>query len=167
MALESVGCLFLALKIEGHYPIAEADAEEIKREDDVLLQGTPFISAILLFYLNTLVTDTHNKIILANAIVYLTVIFFVLRGYAKIKSNPVSRFFSAIFLVWLASSFGFVFLISYFPSIFPYILNLPLLGSVLFGIGLAMVPILSTALAVVYFRQRYGVKQIGRLKWRT
>jgi hypothetical protein len=160
MALEAVGCLFLAWKIAGRYPTAKAGTEEIKREDDVLLQGTPFISAILLFYLNTLVSDTNNKIILANAIVYLTLIFFVLRGFAKIKSNPTSRFFSALFLVWLGSSFGFVFLVSYFPSIFPYILELPLLGILLYGIGLAIVPILSTALAVAYLTQRYGIRQV-------
>jgi len=166
MTLEVVGCLFLAMKIGGRYLIAEADAEEIKKEDEVLLQGTPFISAILLFYLNALVTDTNNRIALANTIAYLTVIFFVLRGFAKIKSNPKSRFLSAVILVWLASSYGFVFLVSYSPSIFPNILKMPILGQVLYALALAIVPILGTALALVYLQQRYGVKP-ARLVWRT
>gem|GEM_PF-2906742 len=164
MTLETFGCMFLSLKISGRYPIAEGDADEIKREDDVLLQGTPFISAVLLFYLNALVTDTHNRITLANAIVYLTVTFFVLRGYAKIRSNPKARLFSALILVWLASSYGFVLLVSYSPSIFPNILKMPILGQVLYGLALAIVPILGTALALVYLTQRYGLTNLTKLR---
>lgn len=164
MILEMVGCLFVTLKIARRYPIAEADAEEIKREDDVLLQGTPFVSAILLFYLNIIVSDTNSKIILADAIVFLTVSFYVVRAYAKIKSSPIHRLFSAVLLVWLAGSFVFLFLVAFFPYIFPTILTLPPLVFVLFGIGLAIIPILLTALGVAYLRQRYGVKTVRRLK---
>jgi len=164
MVLEGVGCVFLAWEMERRYPIAEADAEEIKREDDVLLQGTPFVSAILLFYLNIMVADTNSKIILANAIVFLTVSFYAVRAYAKIKSSPIYRLISAFLLVWLASSFFFLFLVAFFPFIFPSILTLPPLVFVLSCTGLAVIPMLSTALGVRYLRQRYGVQTARRLK---
>lgn len=63
MIVEGILCLLLIPKLENRFHFVKALPEEIKREDDVLLQGTPFISAVLFFYLNIL--SSNSDIIVA------------------------------------------------------------------------------------------------------
>lgn len=162
--LESAGCLFLALKIAELHPIAQADVSEIEREDDVLLQGITFISAILFFYVNTLASDVNIKFWVSVMIILSTGSFYLLRALAKIKSDSNLRFYSAFLMVWVASSYVFEFLVFFLPIIFPPVLNLPPLGQVMTVISFAVIPFFLSALAGVYLPRRYGIKP---LLWRT
>jgi hypothetical protein len=49
MGLEGFGSSLLVNRTSKKFKTIRATPDEIKREDDVLLQGTPFISAILFF----------------------------------------------------------------------------------------------------------------------
>jgi hypothetical protein len=162
--LESVACLFLALKMAKHHPIARADAREIEREDDVLLQGITFASAVLFFYVNMLTSDMNVKFWVSLMIICSTGSFYLFRALAKIKSDPYYRFYSAFLLVWVACSYVFEFVVIFFPVIFPKILSMPPLAQVSAVVGFTVIPILLTALAGAYLPQRYGVKSFRQLK---
>lgn len=141
------------------YHFLKAPPEEIKREDDVLLQGTPFISAILFFYVNMLMPDGNNKLIIAFAIAVSTGTFYVLRARAKIKSDAKYRFWSVYFLIFLCASFIYEIIAITYPLYAHFLLTTPVLFQILLVSSLAIIPIFSLALATSYFPYRYGVER--------
>jgi hypothetical protein len=146
---------FLATKIETRFHFKKADDDEIEREDDVLLQGATFVTAILFFYVNTLLIDQHSRILLGLAFSFLTGSFYLLRAYAKIKSRADYRFMSSFFFVWGITSFAFEIAVAIFPALFPTIPELPTVFLMLIFVGL-MILFLLYALSFVYFYKRYG-----------
>ena len=131
---------------------------KLKREDDVLLQGTPFLSAILLFYVTTLTPDVGAKIKLGLVIVLFTGTFYVLRAIGKIKSLPKYRFLSMFFLIYLGTSVVYEIAILTFPAFFPSFLTLPLIIQVSTIAGSGITVFLPSALVGLYFPRRYGVR---------
>ena len=146
---------FLATKIERRFHFTKADDDEIEKEDDVLLQGATFITAILFFYVNTLLSSQHSKISFGLVFSFLTGSFYLLRAYAKIKSRADYRFFSAFFFVWGVTSFAFEIAVALFPAFFPTILTLSAIFFTLVFVGL-MFLFLLYALSFIYFYKRYG-----------
>jgi len=149
-------CPFLARRIESRFHFTKADDEEIRKEDDVLLQGATFISAILFFYVNTLLSDRYSKIILGLAFSLLTGSFYIFRAYAKIKSRADYRFFSAFLFAAGATSYAFEIALLLFPTFFPTILALPAIFLSSLIMGLAFILYLSNSLLLIYFYKRYG-----------
>lgn len=157
MGLEGFACFLAVIKLSNRFKIIKAPPDEIRREDDVLLQGTPFLSAILFFYLTTITSDIKAKVILGLSIVLFTGTFYVLRAVAKIKSLPKYRFVSMFFLVYLGTSAIFEIFVTVFPLVFPSFLTLPSSIQVLTIAGSGVTVFLPTALVGLYFPKRYGV----------
>jgi hypothetical protein len=158
MVLEGLGCLVLVIKVAKRFPDIRAPPDEIRREDDVLLQGTPFISAILFFYLTTLTSDVNVKVSIGLAIVLLTGTFYVLRAIAKIKCLPNLRLWSIFFLVYLGTSTLYEIAVLLFPTLFPFILSLPQIIQIFVLGSLIIITVLPTAIVGAYFPKRYGAK---------
>jgi hypothetical protein len=164
MLLIAGGCLLLAIKIAKN--VIQAPSDEIRREDDVLLQGTPFISTVLFFYINISITNYTVKLTLGLAIVLLTGTFYVLRALAKIKSNPELRFSSMFFLIYLSTAVIYEIVVLLSPEAFPWILTLPLLIQVMIVACLVIITFLPSAFCSAYFSKRYGVRPPTWLKKR-
>ena len=158
MGLEGLGCSLLVIKLSKKLKTIQAPPDEIRREDDVLLQGTPFISAILFFYLTTLTSDIWAKVTLGLSIVLFTGTFYVLRAIAKIKSLPKYRFASMFFLVYLGMCVIYEIVVLLFPAFFPSFLTLPPIIQVSTIAGLGITVFLPSALVGLYFPRRYGVR---------
>jgi len=165
MGLEGLGCSFLVYRLSKKLKTVQATPDEIKREDDVLLQGTPFISAILFFYLNILLSNSAYKLILGLTIVLGTGTFYVTRGLAKIKSNPMFRFESIFFLVFLATGVTYELISIALTALVFSILTLPLIADVLVISVLAIIVFLPVTFAIVYFPVRYGARTPKLLKF--
>jgi hypothetical protein len=157
IALEFFGSVIIVFEIAKKFQFSKASSQEIKREDDVLLQGAPFISAILFFYLNVLFSVTALKIALGLAIVSCTSIFYVARAIAKIKCNKKFRFYSMYSLIFLSTSFIYEIVLIAFPFLFPSFLTMSVLIDISVILVLAIFPIFSIVFATVYFPIRYDV----------
>jgi hypothetical protein len=158
MGLEGLGCSFFVNRLSKKLRTKQAEPDEIKREDDVLLQGTPFISAILFFYLNILISNTDYKLLLGLTIVLGTGTFYITRGLAKIKSNHMFRFYSIFFLVFLATGVSYELIaIALATFVFP-IVTIPFMVEVLVIAALVIIVFLPVDLAIVYFPVRYGAR---------
>jgi len=162
--VEGILCLLLIPKIENKFHFVKALPEEIKREDDVLLQGIPFISAILFFYLNILFSNSGIKLILGLTIVLATGTFYVSRALAKIKCNAQYRFESIYFLIFLVTGVIYEIIVIIFIILIAPSLTIPLIVEVLVISGLVIIIFLPLAFAVAYFPIRYGVRSPKWLK---
>jgi hypothetical protein len=158
MIVEGILCLLLIPKLENKFHFVKALPEEINREDDVLLQGTPFISAILFFYLNILTSVFYVKLILGLTIILGTGTFYVSRAAAKIKSDPHDRFMSIFFLVFLVAGVIYEIIVILFVILIAPRLTIPLIVEVLVISGLTIIIFLPLAFASAYFPIRYGVR---------
>ena len=82
--------------------VKKADSNQLKREDDVLLQATGFTQATLFLYLNTLsqtgFRDFRWFVLLVSAI------FYTLRGYAKIQDSNKYRYYSIYALIFVVAT---------------------------------------------------------------
>ncbi|MBN1357566.1 hypothetical protein JW988_02245 [Candidatus Bathyarchaeota archaeon] len=99
--------LHLGAKIAEHYKIQilKAKADELRREDDVLLQSVTFSAAIVFFYVNFLVEDYLPKLALSIFIVLFASVFYALRAWGKIKESPKYRHLSILFLAALLGAY--------------------------------------------------------------
>ena len=155
--LEAVSFPILLLRKDKRHPFSTASDDEIRREDDVLLQGAAFSSAILFFYVNTLPEEFKAlKVPFSLLIVFSIVPFYCFRAYAKIKGSPEYRILSSFVFVYLASNYVFQLLALFFPNFFPSVLTLHPLFQMLIIVGLSQFPLSLWALAIVYFPRRYG-----------
>lgn len=155
--LEGLLCLFLVSKIAKRVNFVKALPEEIKREDDVLLQGTPFLSAILFFYVNLLFSNIAIKLTLGISIVLFTGTFYVSRALGKVKSNPSFRFESMYFLFFLATSVAYEIAVILFAILVAPLFSLPPIVDVLVVSSMAIIVFLPVVIASLYFPIRYGV----------
>ncbi|MCW4007525.1 MAG: hypothetical protein NWF09_02365 [Candidatus Bathyarchaeota archaeon] len=109
----SISLHYLGEKVAKHYhiEIAKASDDELRREDDVLLQSVTF-SAAIVFYVNFLVEDYVSKIVLSVFIVALAILFYLLRAWGKIKENLKYRHRSMILLAFLLGSYFISFIMT-------------------------------------------------------
>jgi len=85
--------------------IQKARDEELKREDDVLLQAVAFSQSVLFVYLSFFSDSDHLMNSLKIMIPTVAVIFYCIRAWAKIKDNSRWRYYSVyvLFLVILSN----------------------------------------------------------------
>lgn len=86
--------------------IKKAGKRELNREDDVLLQATGFSQSVLFIYLN-LIPPSEIIDVFKFLIPFTAIIFYALRGYAKIKNSNKYRYYSIrVFVFIIANSLG-------------------------------------------------------------
>lgn len=122
----------------------KAPTREIKVEDSVLLEGVGIFQGTLFLYLGIsqeLVSSSNSLTFLQLTIPFVTMLFYVLRGYGAIKDNPKHRLISSLLLIYYlyfeVSALSNEFVSRYFPIYvdsknivslyFPYALSLTLL----------------------------------------
>lgn len=76
--------------------VTRADEEEVKREDDVLLEAVGFSQSVLLVLVNLFFTE--QSAIFNILIITSGVGFYSLRGWAKIRNSQKFRYLSMFFL---------------------------------------------------------------------
>lgn len=92
---------FVAKKLKMHEKFANVTIDELRREDEILLQGTGILQALILFYVN-LVQKIAESYILNALIIFSGIIFYVIRAHAKLKDSNKSRYNSILVLFVLA-----------------------------------------------------------------
>jgi hypothetical protein len=85
--------LLLASLLKKRFLFRQAEEEELKREDDILLQSTAFSQSILFIYL-TLMEPTELILALKFFIPFFAFLFYTVRAYAKLKNSNQYRFLS-------------------------------------------------------------------------
>ncbi len=76
----------------------KATTEELKREDDVLLQSTALSQSVFFIYLNLIPTSRLIDI-LKWTVPTVAILFYTIRAYAKVKDNARYRYYSVFVLV--------------------------------------------------------------------
>jgi hypothetical protein len=158
MLLETVGWVILFVKIDKRITFRKGRDDEIKREDDVYLQGVTYLSAILFFYVNTLPAELNAlKVPLSVLIIFSTVPFYCFRAYAKIKNSPEYRVISMFVFLFLTSNYVFQLAVLFIPAwLLPWLFTVHPIFQILFILGLSAIPLSFFALAFLYFPKRYG-----------
>lgn len=135
---------------------AEADEEEIRREDDVLLQAVTFSSAILFFFVNMVLQEVSVKIVFSTLIVMFALPFYVVRALAKIKDNSKYRYYSMNILAFLLC----VMVSSFFITVFGLFIPKEFSQIVYWASTSISFIIFSFLLGLVYtaFKKRYEYK---------
>jgi len=127
--------------------IKKADEEEVKREDDVLLEAVGFSQSVLLVLVNIFLG--HQSLILSILIVISGVGFYSLRGCAKIKNSQILRYVSMYFLALAISNSLIIPLFFTFPS------NTSQIFITFIYLGTASA---FTSFVGFVFTKRYGIK---------
>jgi len=130
--------------------IKKADADEIKREDDVLLEAVAFSQSVLFVLLSVMQSEDKLREALLYGTVTTTLAFYTLRAWAKIKDSPKYRYYSMIAFSFLSGNTITSALKLYFNIPDEFLLDMGLIYS-------------STAASLAYFagkvfRKRYGHK---------
>lgn len=128
--------------------VTEAKPEELQREDDVLLQAVAF-SQSLLFVLLSL-TSSEQRQLLIYAIAIVTITFYTLRAWAKIKDSSKYRYYSMIAFAFVSSNTVISILDFYFNILRESILS----SSAIY----TCVALTSGIIAGKVFKKRYGYK---------
>ena len=76
----------------------KAHAEELRREDDVLLQATALSQSVFFVYLN-LIPSSRFVEILKWTVPTVAISFYIIRAYAKIRDSGKHRYYSVLILV--------------------------------------------------------------------
>ena len=88
----------------------KASTEELRREDDVLLQSTALSQSIFFIYLN-LISSSRIIEILKWTVPIVTIFFYGMRAYSKVKDSAKYRYYSILVLVLIMIQIsGFAFL---------------------------------------------------------
>jgi MFS family permease len=94
----SILCILLLRKFLRKPLFGQANEDELKREDDILLQATAFSQAALFIYLNLLPSGDFVNI-LKLTVPIVAVSFYLVRAYAKLKNDNLWRYRSDFVLV--------------------------------------------------------------------
>lgn len=120
------------------HKMKEADEEELQREDDIYIKAVTFSQSTLFIYLNLISMTSTLQFYLKWLIITTAVLFFVMRGYAKIKCSPKYRFWSTILGIFIPLLNSYYFIPRFLPHIeisgFPIILALWLIMSFIFSL---------------------------------
>jgi hypothetical protein len=133
--------------------IKQASSEELKREDDVLLQAVALSQSVFFIYLNQIESSIF-VIAFKITVPIFAVSFYILRGWAKIRNSPRHRYWSIWVLIFIAlntilwSIFALIVLImrSENMEIWNYFIT-SIYSSVIFG---------SMQFVKEIFKKRYG-----------
>jgi hypothetical protein len=140
---------------------ATASAEEIRREDEVLLQAVAFSQSILFLVVTLTMKEEASRLVLSVLIAASAVAFYSLRAWAKIKDSARYRYYSMVVLAIVIANniFGLLGAVTshymressfVFPSLNP-------LGSfmVMLMIYVSTIELFVTYVRTV-FKKRYG-----------
>lgn len=98
----------------------KASINELRVEDSVLLEGIGVLQGTLFIYLSLseeLILSSIHLNLLRWSIPFVTILFFVLRGYGAIKNSPKYRLYSSLILIYYLT-FEAVFLFNEFVSFY-------------------------------------------------
>lgn len=131
----------------------QASPEELKREDDVLLQAVALSQSVFFIYLN-LIESSIFVIAFKIIVPIFAVFFYILRGWAKIRNSSRHRYWSIWALIFIAlntvlwSMFALITLIMGFENMEIWRYLIPsLYSSIVFG---------SMRFVEEIFKKRYG-----------
>ena len=82
---------FILGKFFAKHPFKHANEDELKMEDDVLLQATAFSQSALWIYLN-MVSQNEYITVLKVIVPTIAILFYFMRAFAKIKNNTLWRY---------------------------------------------------------------------------
>jgi len=91
---------FFAVKASAR--VKKAKKEELRREDDVLLQAVAFSQSIIFILLN--LTENTHKLTLIYLVAMVTVVFYALRAWAKIEDSAKYRYRSMVAFSFVCSN---------------------------------------------------------------
>jgi len=143
-------CFPIAMKAKAR--VKKAKKEELRREDDVLLQAVAFSQSIIFILLN--LTENTRKLTLIYLVAVVTVIFYALRAWAKIKDSSKYRYRSMVVFSFVCSNSV--------TSIISLLFNLPdrfylfSLTSIYGGIALGVFSIASSVFSRRYDYEGHG-----------
>jgi hypothetical protein len=83
--------------------IRKLDADEQKREDEVLLQAVAFSQSVS-FFMTTLLLDGSPRLIIGAMTASFAVVFYIVRAWAKVKDSPLHRYISMLILSFVGAS---------------------------------------------------------------
>lgn len=120
--------------------VRKADDDELRREDDVLLQAVAFSQTLLFFFVNLTLEEQVNRLTLSVLIAGFASTFYILRAWAKIKDNPKFRYYSMYVLSLVLGNTVLVILVGVTSLIITFDLTLEyphivILFMFLYGIG--------------------------------
>ncbi len=90
--------VWTANKLRRRFATNKANTEELRREDDVLLQGTALSQSVFFIYLN-LIPSSYIIEILKWTVPIVAISFYAMRAYAKIRDSAKYRYYSIFVLV--------------------------------------------------------------------
>ena len=128
--------------------VTKANPEEIRREDEVLLQAVAFSQSVLFILVNQ--TPIEDKLQWSLLIAIVAVTFYALRAWAKIKDSPKYRYYSMLAFSFITSNTVTSLLGLYFNIPQKSILNMT---NIYTSIALAF-----AIIAASVFGKRYGYK---------
>lgn len=83
--------------------IKKADADEQRREDEVLLQAVAFSQSVS-FFMTTLLLDGIFRLVIGAMTASFAVAFYIVRAWAKVKDSPLHRYISMLILSFVGAS---------------------------------------------------------------
>jgi len=95
----------------------KATAEELKREDDVLLQSTALSQSVFFIYLNLIPTSRLIDV-LKWTVPTVAILFYTIRAYAKVTDSAKYRYYSIIVLVMILIEIASYVLAQIVPAIY-------------------------------------------------
>jgi len=139
---------FIAMELGDR--VKKADAKEIRREDDVLLESVAFSQSILFVLLSIMQSEDRLREVLLIGTVVTTLSFYTLRAWAKIKDSSKYRYYSMIAFAFLSANTVTSILKLYF--------NIP--DEFIFDMGLiySAIAVSFARIAGRVFKIRYGHK---------
>lgn len=145
-------CIPIAMKARAR--VKKAKKEELLREDDVLLQAVAFSQSIIFILLN--LTENTSKLTLIYLVAFVTVIFYALRAWAKIKDSSKYRYRSMVVFSFICSNSvtSIISLLFTLPNRF-YLFSLT---SIYSGIAMGF-----SVIASLVFSKRYDYEGFGFL----
>jgi len=140
--------------------VRKADADELRREDDVLLQAVAFSQSLLFFFVNLTLEEQENRLTLSVLIAGFASAFYILRAWAKIKDNPKFRYYSMYVLSLVLGNTVVVILVGatnlIIPLDFTFDLTFEYFYIIIFFIFLATIAKLVRSFIQKICKIRYG-----------
>lgn len=128
--------------------VTKATLEELQREDDVLLQAVGFSQSVLFIVLSLM--PSEDKLQWSFLIAIVTITFYALRAWAKIKNSPKYRYYSMIAFAFVSSNSV--------TSVLKLSFDIPNESIVSMSTIYSSIAIASAFIAEKVFRKRYGYR---------
>jgi hypothetical protein len=166
--VEFIALLFLIIILGGFLEVevkprafarsTKASADELAKEDDVLLQAVAFSQASLFFLVNLVIKDEQTKLFLSGSTAAFAGSFYALRAWGKIKNDSRYRYYSMYVLALVLGNSVFALMATLTNllvpiSSLPFFPNLLLILTFFSMLGKSTRDIIQSA-----FRKRYGLE---------